>query len=522
MSDSVRTDGCSIPHVSPECQDRLVLTVQRLALAGLVLAVLALPGAAPAAYPGANGPVAFVSGQHIWIQTGAGLKDLTGAGGNETQPKFSPDGRRIAFVKGGSGLPNTEIFVMNADGSGKTALTKTPTGNSDPTWSPDGTRLAFVSLRDKGVAQIYLMNADGTGVREITHDTTGKSELAWSPKGDRIAFTHVPAGGGDREIYSIKTDGTGAVDLTNDPTHPDMQAAWSPDGTRLAYGGPIHPGESVGGDLWTMNADGSNQQPLHHQSTYSDGGYPAWSPDGTTIAFGANNGSGYYHLWSVPAGGGQNTELVANKIPGGNPVDQQTDWGTLPHGPVAAPAPVAGRSAAAAVVSGTVLIQVPGGKFVPLTAAQSIPVGSLVDTTKGVVALTAAASGKGRTQKGTFAGGVFKFTQKARRTRVLRTDLTLRGGSFGACATRSLRDVEGETARRRAVRYLAAKAHGKFSVVGKYSTGLERGTTWTTTDRCDGTLTAVAQGSVKVTDRVRHKTVIVRAGHSYLARARHS
>jgi hypothetical protein len=70
------------------------------------------------------------------------------------------------------------------------------------------------------------------------------------------------------------------------------------------------------------------------------------------------------------------------------------------------------------------------------------------------------------------------------------------------------------------VRYLKAKATGQFAVVGKNSSGIERGTQWTTTDRCDGTLTAVQKGKVAVTDFAKHKTVVVRAGHSYLARPR--
>ena len=495
--------------------------VQRALGAALLLGALALPAGADAAYPGANGAVAFVSGQHIWVTTPTGLTDLTGTGSSfhETQPKFSPDGRTIAFTRGGSGLPNSEIFVMSATGAGRRALTNTPQGNHDPTWSPDGTRIAFVSERDKGISQIFVMNADGTAVREITHDAAGKSELAWSPRGDRIAFNRI-APGADHEIASIKTDGTGLVDLTNDPTHPDAQPAWSPDGARIVYAGPIHPGESVGGDLWTMNADGSNQQPLHHQTTYSDGGWPAWSPDGTRIAFGANNGSGYYHLWSVPAGGGQNTELVANKIPGGNPVDQQVDWQPAPGStPAQAPQPQSGHSGVASTTSGTVRIRLRGGTFVPLTGARQIPVGTIVDARNGTVKLVVA-SGNGRTNTGTFGGGIFKFTQARERVggrRLLTARLALRGGNFSACRTRS---AEGESARRRTVRYLNAKANGRFRVIGKYSSGIERGTSWTTADRCDGTLTSVHSGAVVVSDLVRHKTVVVRAGRSYLARAR--
>lgn len=309
---------------------RRALTTTLLVTAG----ALALPGAAPAAYPGTDGEIAFTSTQdggarHIFVGRAAGVVDLTGSWstGSEVAPKFSPDGRLIAFTGLERGLPNSEIFVMAADGRQRIQLTKTPQGNSDPTWSPDGTRIAFVSERDGGVPQVFVMRSDGSDVRQITDDTAAKSQLAWSPRGDRIAFVRIPAGGGDRDIYSINADGSNLTDLSNDPTSFDLEPAWSPDGARIAYSGPLHPGESVGMDLWVMNADGSGKQALSHEDNrYSDGAYPAWSPDGTTIAFAANNGSGYYHVWSTPAGGGQNGELITNRVPGGNPGDEEIDW----------------------------------------------------------------------------------------------------------------------------------------------------------------------------------------------------
>lgn len=321
------------------------MTMKSSISAGLLASVLSVlvlsltaPGAALAAYPGANGAVTFTSTQdggarHIFVASSSGITDLTGVSSpaDQVQPRFSPDGREILFTNYAPGLPNTEIYVMGADGRQPTALTNTGAGNSDATWSPDGTQVAFVSVRNNDGPNIFVMRTDGTGLKEITHDATGKSELAWSPSGDRIAFVRSPLGGGDREIYSIQPDGSGLTDLSNDPSTDDVEPAWSPDGSQIVFSGPLHQSGSVGGDLWLMNADGSNRRALNHETNgYSDGAYPAFSPDGSTIAFTANNGSGYYHVWSVAAGGGQNSELVTNKIPGSNPADQDVDWGRVP------------------------------------------------------------------------------------------------------------------------------------------------------------------------------------------------
>lgn len=187
-----------------------------------------------------------------------------------------------------------------------------------------------------------------------------------------------------------------------------------------------------------------------------------------------------------------------------------------------APEPQAGRSATAATVSGTVLVRRPGSsQFVELGALGSIPVGAIVDTAKGTVRMSVEIEG-GKQRTGTFNGGQFKFSQPREKVggkRKLTARLALRGGDFGACGARR-RSADAGAARRRVVRFLKAKASGRFSVIGKYSKGIERGTSWTTSDGCDGTLTSVTSGTVAVFDLVRERTVVVRAGKSYLAKAR--
>src|SRR6266550_3870165 len=83
---------------------------------------------------------------------------------------------QIAFTSTRDG--NSEIYVMNADGTGVTRLTDNPAADGDPAWSPDGTRLAFTSARD-GNNEIYVMNADGSGVTRLTNDPNQDGHPAW-------------------------------------------------------------------------------------------------------------------------------------------------------------------------------------------------------------------------------------------------------------------------------------------------------------------------------------------------------
>jgi len=98
--------------------------------------------------------------------------------GDDWEPAWSPDGKRIAFHSNRDG--NEEIYVMNADGSGQTRLTKNEVGDTSPAWSPDGKRIAFVSERD-GNLEIYVMNADGSGQTRLTNNDADDIEPAWQP-----------------------------------------------------------------------------------------------------------------------------------------------------------------------------------------------------------------------------------------------------------------------------------------------------------------------------------------------------
>src|SRR5262245_4189405 len=168
-------------------------------------------------------------------------------------------------------------------------------------------------------------------------------------------------------------------------------------------------------------------------------------------------------------------------------------------------------------VSGKVLVKEPGtSKFVPLTGATEIKVGSLVDTTHGTIKLIAGLGG-GKTNSANFNDGLFKIQQSHARNAFM--TLILQGGNFGVCRSHSLSAFSADARRKRQVRRLWGNGKGRFTTKGRYSSATVRGTHWLVQDRCDGTLTRVLRGVVKVKDFRKHKTVSVRAGRTYLARA---
>jgi Tol biopolymer transport system component len=255
-------------------------------------------GVSPAlgAFPGENGRIAFDSDRDggdtdVWTMrpNGGKLVNLTAdSDAFDGMSSWRADGRKLVFVSDRSTAANpegdTEIFVMNADGSNQQQITFNALDEEFPAWSPDGRSLVVARdldpIADQFDEDLFTMEADGANEQNLTN-TPGVDEIepSWSPAGHSIAF--VSDRDGDEEIYTMRPDGTGVRQLTVNAlgeAFPD----WSPDGRLIAFhSGPRFEFNLY--DVYTMPADGGDRTPLTTHAGFD--GFPVWSPDGRQLAF---------------------------------------------------------------------------------------------------------------------------------------------------------------------------------------------------------------------------------------------
>jgi TolB protein len=195
----------------------------------------------------------------------SGRRDVLSAQqGLNVTPAWSPDGQWLAFAMSASG--GTNLFLIPKGGGTPKALTAGPTISVSPSFSPNGRQIVFNSDRG-GSPQIYVMDVDGANLHRVTFQGNYNSSPRWSPRGDTIAFMCRLGG---NQICLMKPDGSGLQQLTTLGNNEDP--AWSPDGRHIVFAS-TRMGRR---DIFVMHADGTEQTRI--TANGRDDYLPDWSP----------------------------------------------------------------------------------------------------------------------------------------------------------------------------------------------------------------------------------------------------
>jgi Tol biopolymer transport system component len=173
------------------------------------------------------------------IDPNSGTETLLTNAGSFTWPDFSPDGNVLAFggrsFSGDSDPTSNNIFTMPSNGGEIRQLTFGPFHDTQPRWSPGGELIAFSSNRSGPGSQIWLMNADGTGQHAIETALSYASSPAWSPDGQWLAVFGVLTAPSSAELFKVRPDGTDLTQLTSEPEIGKGDPTWSPDGSLILF-----------------------------------------------------------------------------------------------------------------------------------------------------------------------------------------------------------------------------------------------------------------------------------------------
>ena len=269
-----------------------------LLFAGLAATAVATPACTPAeAATKRVPPYVFTSDRdgdpEIYVRSARGaVTQLTRNEVADYGAVWSPDGEKLAFVRGTPEGGGDDIWVMDADGRNPKQLTRpavtaegVPVLDMAPAWSPDGKRIVFVSTRDGGEMEIYVMDADGRNQKRLTRTDPFVVDHtpSFSPDGRHIVFTSNRVGAANTEIFRMRADGSRVQRLTRTADGvEDSAPEYSPDGKRIVFSSTRGGGAQ---DLYTMAADGSGVRRLGGEPGITDDVFGHWTSDGEQVLF---------------------------------------------------------------------------------------------------------------------------------------------------------------------------------------------------------------------------------------------
>jgi TolB protein len=211
---------------------------------------------------------------------------------------FTPDGQHVTYVRATGRIRRFKTFeyeqiehaavaIIGADGSGERELLRLPPYSADvhyPQVSPDGRFVVFERFnsplsRPRFGLALFVMNVDGTGVHRVTPWSLHAGDNPdWAPDSSRILFrSNVDVNDQRSQFYTVRPDGTGLTQLTHFPftRRRLFSASFSPDGSQIVFG---KADAKRRGDIWIMNADGSNAHPVQTAKPWDSA--PDWGSGG--------------------------------------------------------------------------------------------------------------------------------------------------------------------------------------------------------------------------------------------------
>ena len=234
---------------------------------------------------------------------GSSLTQLTHNDISDTDPAICADGSKIAYMsRVGGYIEDFEIVVVNLDGTGYTQLTSNNAHDDSPSICGDGSKIAFMSNVD-GDNEIFVVNSDGSGLTQLTHNTAIDGNPSISFDGSKIAFDSYVDG--DDEIFVVNSDGTGLTQLTQN-TAADYNPSICGDGSKIAFLSTFMSGNFK---VFVVNSDGSGLTQLTMNS--EDDWYPSICGDGSKIVF-YSYVDGDAEIFVVNSDGTGLTQLTSN------------------------------------------------------------------------------------------------------------------------------------------------------------------------------------------------------------------
>jgi Tol biopolymer transport system component len=228
--------------------------------------------------------------------------------GHKDRPRFSPDGRQVAFEWDGPDGNNRDIYIKRSESAAPFRLTHDPGDDEAPVWSPDGRQIAFVRESD-GSASIYTVPAEGGAEQQLTR-IGGPAyflgelipALSWSPDGRRLAFSQKGSEDGPVRVMliSVETGETSPLTFPPSGSPGDFWPEFSPDGESIAFVRKLRLGMN---DVWIQPVSRSEANRLTYKNYLSCEG-PAWTADGQGIVFSAAAAGLSPRIWRAWVGGG--------------------------------------------------------------------------------------------------------------------------------------------------------------------------------------------------------------------------